>query len=276
MKRTLFSVLVLLLASVPALILWSRGGFTSSPAQTSNSAAKPSMQPAAAVLTDLPRTITLKQRRTTPIESGLPASASSIAPPPLSITLSDITRGSVELTIIDEKNQPIVGPVVAREGSVIPFTLQGQAFTLKLDAFKLQALGTDEATFTISASTGTNTSNQTAPPATLTERQKIDKLLDAVATLDGAVFIRNGSEHSPSAAADHLRGKLRSAGSRVTTARQFIDSIASASSSSGQDYTIRLKDGTVITTREFLNTKLRELEQPGSASTSPPTNTNGQ
>ncbi|MBL0871359.1 MAG: DUF5329 family protein [Phycisphaerales bacterium] len=275
MKRALFAVLIVALSSVPALIFRSRGGFAIPPSSKINSTTPTPNQSASAVLTNLPRTITLKQRRTTPIESGLPASAASIAPPPLSITLSDITRGSVELTIIDSKNHPIAGPVVAREGSVIPFTLQGQAFALKLDAFKLQTLGTDEATVTISASTGTNTSNQAATPATLTERQKIDKLLDAVATLDGAVFIRNGSEHSPSAAADHLRGKLRSAGSRVTTARQFIDSIASASSSSGQDYTIRLKDGTVIATREFLNTKLRELEQTGSTSTTPPTNSNG-
>jgi hypothetical protein len=261
MKRTIFSALVVVLASVPAVLFWYRGGFTSTPASPINPPDATPVKPAAAVLTSLPRTVTLKQRRTTPIESGLPASITSPKPPPpLSITLGDITRGLVELTVINEKNQPLAGPVVAREGTVIPFTLQGHDFTLKLDAFTLHTLGTDEATVTISAATAANIAIQPTASAALTERQKIDKLLETVASLDGAVFIRNGSEHSPAAAADHLRGKLRSAGSRVTTARQFIDSIASASSSSGQDYTIRLKDGTVITTREYLSGKLRELE----------------
>lgn len=54
----------------------------------------------------------------------------------------------------------------------------------------------------------------------------------------GCTFIRNGSENSPQAAADHLRLKYNRGKRYVNTAEQFIDRLASESSWTGNKYTI--------------------------------------
>ena len=98
------------------------------------------------------------------------------------------------------------------------------------------------------------------PVAPLSEAQKIEQLIASVESLEGAVFIRNGSEHTPREAGAHLRRKLRSAGSRIQTAQQFVDLIGSKSSSSGEPYRMRLADGTTITLRARLLEQLGKLE----------------
>jgi hypothetical protein len=98
---------------------------------------------------------------------------------------------------------------------------------------------------------------ETAPQ---TEAQKIEALIQAVADLEGAVFIRNGTEHLPKAAADHLRLKWRNAGKRVKTAPDFIRYCASESSLSTRPYEIRLQDGRTVLSRDWLWTALKRME----------------
>lgn len=93
----------------------------------------------------------------------------------------------------------------------------------------------------------------------LTEKEKIECLIQSVESLDGAKFIRNGTEYDASAAASHLRLKLNKAGSRIKTVHDFIDLIASKSSVSGKPYYIRLKTGEITSTADFFNRKLRDL-----------------
>jgi hypothetical protein len=90
------------------------------------------------------------------------------------------------------------------------------------------------------------------------EQQKISYLIDSVATLQGATFIRNGTEYDATRAADHMRLKLRFAGSRVKTAEDFITYCGTASSMSGTKYTIRFHDGHVVDSATFLHGKLAE------------------
>jgi hypothetical protein len=97
-------------------------------------------------------------------------------------------------------------------------------------------------------------------PAPLSEAQKIEALIQAVARLQGAVFLRNGSEHTPAEAAEHLRLKWRKAGSRVKTAPDFIRLCATGSSVSGRPYEIRLRDGRTVPARDWLWTELKRLE----------------
>lgn len=98
---------------------------------------------------------------------------------------------------------------------------------------------------------------QTAPQ---TEAQKIEALIQAVADLQDAVFIRNGTEHTPKAAADHLRLKWKNAGRRVKTAPEFIQYCATGSSLSGKPYEIRFKDGRTALSRDWLWTELKRME----------------
>lgn len=94
----------------------------------------------------------------------------------------------------------------------------------------------------------------------LTEPQKIDALIGAVEKLKDAKFVRNGKEYDGKAAADHMRRKRKSAGDKVKTAREFIDRLASKSSTSGEPYKIKFKDGKEVTSAEFLTKELDALE----------------
>jgi hypothetical protein len=97
-------------------------------------------------------------------------------------------------------------------------------------------------------------------PAPLPEAQKIELLIQAVANLQGAIFLRNGTEHTPQAAADHLRLKWKNAGARVKTTGDFIRTCASESSMSGKPYEIRLKDGRTVLARDWFWTELKRME----------------
>ncbi len=96
--------------------------------------------------------------------------------------------------------------------------------------------------------------------AALSEDAKIDRLIEAIARLRGATFIRNGAEHPAAEAADHLRAKRREAGAKITTALVFVESLASRSSVSGDPYLVRLADGTTLRVGDYLRFRLDELE----------------
>src|SRR3982074_1274380 len=83
------------------------------------------------------------------------------------------------------------------------------------------------------------------------EQQRIDYLFASLASLKGAVFIRNGSDYEAQAARDHLQKKLDYAGERGQTAEQFIQYCASQSSLSHKPYQIRFADGTVTDTAPY-------------------------
>ncbi|MDH3446116.1 MAG: DUF5329 domain-containing protein [Deltaproteobacteria bacterium] len=97
-----------------------------------------------------------------------------------------------------------------------------------------------------------------------TEKQKIEMLIKLIGDLQDANFVRNGSSYSASNAATFLRRKWQANNSKVKTARDFIERVASFSGTSGKPYLIRFKNGKETKSREFLITALREIEQtPG-------------
>lgn len=96
--------------------------------------------------------------------------------------------------------------------------------------------------------------------AQMTEREKIDALLHDVEVRDDLRFVRLGSIHSSTEAAQMLRVKLRFAGSRVKTVNQFIDYIASATES-GSPYYVIYPDGRQVPSRVFLREELKRLTQ---------------
>jgi hypothetical protein len=92
------------------------------------------------------------------------------------------------------------------------------------------------------------------------EQARIDRLIEAVAQNKQARFVRNGSDYSPADAADFLRRKLEAYGDRVKTVNDFIDQIASKSSTSGQIYKVRLADGKEVPSADFLRAELARIE----------------
>jgi hypothetical protein len=95
------------------------------------------------------------------------------------------------------------------------------------------------------------------------EKKKIEFLISSVENLKGAIFIRNGSEHDGKAAAEHLRMKLKNAGSYVKTADDFIRLCASKSYITGRPYMIRLSNGKTIKSEEYFREKLKEYYLTG-------------
>jgi len=91
------------------------------------------------------------------------------------------------------------------------------------------------------------------------ETDKINHLIASVEGLQGATFIRNGSEHDARTASNHLRRKLKAMGDKVKTAEDFIEFCASKSSMTGEPYLIRLADGSIIKSELFFNDKLKFL-----------------
>lgn len=92
------------------------------------------------------------------------------------------------------------------------------------------------------------------------EQSRIDRLIRHVETQKGVMFIRNGTEYSCDEAARFLRGKMEAMGADVTSARDFIERIASRSSMSGQPYHVKLADGRVIPAAQYLSDELKRLD----------------
>ena len=84
------------------------------------------------------------------------------------------------------------------------------------------------------------------------------------------IFIRNGKEYDAARAASYLKTKLRFAGSRVQTVRQFIVGVASRSSESGKPYEIRLADGKQQPMEVWLLERLAVYEKDAAAQKPPP------
>ena len=96
------------------------------------------------------------------------------------------------------------------------------------------------------------------PPAH--EQSRIERLIRFVEAQKDMKFIRNGSEYSCSDAGRFLRGKLESMGGEVTTAREFIERIATKSSMSGKPYHVKFADGRLMPAAQFLGEELKRIE----------------
>lgn len=92
------------------------------------------------------------------------------------------------------------------------------------------------------------------------ERVKIEYLLMMTESSDFE-FDRNGVRYDGKKTAQHLRKKYRKAFRNVTTARDFIDGIATRSSMSGRNYMAFPGNGYAYNCHELLNYELSRLEQ---------------
>jgi len=86
---------------------------------------------------------------------------------------------------------------------------------------------------------------------------EIDQLLSAIQT-SNCTFVRSGQEYDGNAARRHLEFKLGFVRSRLDTADQFVDKLASSSSSTGEPYHIRC-GSTDNLARPWLDAKLKAI-----------------
>jgi hypothetical protein len=100
------------------------------------------------------------------------------------------------------------------------------------------------------------------------EEKKIYFLLNTIEA-SSVTFIRNGKEHTAGEAKKHLENKMNYArrafwlfGPKADiTVENFITKIASKSSQSDQEYKVRLRNGEMMTTNEWLRKKLKTFNQ---------------
>lgn len=93
------------------------------------------------------------------------------------------------------------------------------------------------------------------------EARKIESLIHYVESQPEIRFVRNGSVYTALQAGRFLRGKLQAMGDGVSTARQFIDQIATKSSTSGKPYTVTWSDGRSVPAAQFLGDELARIER---------------
>ena len=86
---------------------------------------------------------------------------------------------------------------------------------------------------------------------------EIDYLLDTVVASD-CTFIRNGKEHEPEAAKDHLNLKRRKGKKYYSNADEFIENLASSSSWSGKPYHIRCGDDEAQLAKDWFSAVLAQ------------------
>jgi hypothetical protein len=99
----------------------------------------------------------------------------------------------------------------------------------------------------------------TAAPSAA-EAARIERLLKFVESQPQCKFIRNGDPYSAVDAARFLRAKLARMGGHVDTAAQFVDQIASRSSTSGQPYLMLCADGRSRPSAQVLSDELRRID----------------
>ena len=193
-------------------------------------------------LTNLPVEMTVKQRSTTVI----PGSEGQLI-----LTVDDITGGQVMASLATTAGEAVLPPRSMSADEDVTFRFGKSSYSLTLKELNNALVGEDFASFIVSDSSGT----------TLAEEDKIEQLIAAITELQGATFIRNGAEHTAAEAADHLRMKWRAAGDEIVTAGQFIEAIASKSSTSGEPYEIRMANGEAIEAGEYLRKRLGEINE---------------
>jgi hypothetical protein len=88
----------------------------------------------------------------------------------------------------------------------------------------------------------------------------IKYLLDYVRKSD-VIFIRNGKEHNPQAAAEHMERKLEHFRDEIETPEDFIRLTGTKSILSGKPYLVRFLDGEEIRSKEWLEKALEQYRE---------------
>lgn len=191
---------------------------------------------------ELPVTMTVPQRSTT----AVPGSSGT-----LFLRTGDVTMGQVTVAMVDARDAILMPMHSLYVGDTHDFGHAGVPLRLRLDHLANALIGQDYATFTVT--------RQTAETGDRNEAAQIEALLNAIAALHHAEFLRNGQTHTPKEAVAHLRGKWESAGTDLS-AREFIERIASRSSTTGEPYLIRYADGRTEPLRNFLLARLQRRD----------------
>jgi hypothetical protein len=191
-------------------------------------------------LKELPARMTVKQRST----AVVPGSDGK-----LQVTVDDITRGQVITSVSHSKHGVLIGPTSLRAGDSKKFELDSTTYQIRLKALNNALIGDDFGEFVIGY-----------PPEPIPEREKIEKLIAAVAESPAeTTFERAGKPRSPKSEAEYLRKRNEAWKTKDLTAEAFIERL-SAKASDEEPYLVRAVGTPALSMEAFLRAKLREIE----------------
>lgn len=90
------------------------------------------------------------------------------------------------------------------------------------------------------------------------EKERIEGLISRIENLKDAKFIRNGSSYDSKNAAKFLRAKWQAKDAEIKTADDFIDKVATFSSTTGRPYIIHFSTGREVKCGEYLKAELKK------------------
>ena len=163
----------------------------------------------------------------------------------LRIHLGDITAGQVLVSINGPRGELVVDTMPMQEGDILSLRLVEQDYVLRLDKLVNFLIGDDYGVFTLM-------------PLHQLEAQRIDDLLRVIEKAE-ATFIRNDVDLSGEEFATHLRAKHTYLGPRKTSLTDFIENVASRSSTTGQSYRVKLPSGDIVDADAWLREQAAKL-----------------
>ncbi|MFM9985961.1 MAG: DUF5329 family protein [Flavobacteriales bacterium] len=205
-------------------------------------------KPSALQLPEQGLSIKLEQRNSTTITR---------IPSELRIEIGDITRGQTMLTVWNGAEVLMRESIHEKES--YPFTWNNEKLRIECVQLDNELIGPDFGYFKLSGNQNSTLEPSPQSNSGISEKDKILQLIEIVEQSD-IIFIRNGEEHNAQEAAAHLRRKYEYAGSDIQTAEQFITNIASRSSSTGEAYRVKLKDGSLVDAEAWFRERLRESQ----------------
>ena len=237
-RYTVLIVAVIAITLGVAAVVWVRSGRNADSAAVQTPAAP---KPPPIALPDGKAVMRIAQRNS----QVVPGSDGMIQ-----VHIADVTAGQVELSVFHKDGRALVGTTSMKEGDETDFVVGGFEYVVSISELNNYLLGGDDAVIEIRQ--GKKSGGNIDP-------KKMIELLLAEVESSGLTFIRNGKEHSPEKAAAHLRRKWRYAGSKIKTPEQFIDELASKSSTTGKPYLMRLKDGSTVKSADWLRERLEDM-----------------
>jgi hypothetical protein len=159
----------------------------------------------------------------------------------LLVYIGDITNNQTLVKVSDRNGTMLLDQVSMKAGDQRPFEYDDAKYIVAVEKLNNLIIGDDFADVRIFAPAAGRASDA-------------ERIQAAIAKVEssGHTFIRNGEEHAAKEAADHLRRKLEGAGEQVKTFDEFVEHVATRSKISGEEYHVKLKDGSSKPLREWI------------------------
>ena len=171
----------------------------------------------------------------------------------LRVRIDDISGPRVPLSLTNAEGKTLLDETLLVQGDEVRFDLGEHDYKLVVERLVNELIGNDYIRLVVRETTAEDVAHVSSA------RERIDALIRAVEASD-AVFVREGKEYSGKEAGSHIRAKYESVQAVVRTVDDFIDRVAGASWTSGQEYRVKRADGGETGAKTWLRDELRRIE----------------